>query len=56
MRIDLQAEPNLFQDSVGLVAARIAGLLGRFVLVFPVIHELDHRWTSVRCDLNQVQI
>jgi hypothetical protein len=56
MRVNLQAEADLFQHRVGLAAAGVAGLLGGLVLVLPVVHELRDRRARVRRDLDQVEV
>jgi hypothetical protein len=56
MRVDLQAETNLFEHGVGLVAARVAGLLSRLVLELAVIHQLGDGRAGVRSDLDQVEV
>ena len=53
--INLQAEANLLELRVRLITASIASLLGRFVLVFSVVHEFCNRRLSVGCNLNQVE-
>jgi hypothetical protein len=56
VRVDLEAEPDLLQDRVGLVLPRLAGLDGRFVLVLTKIHELGHRRLCLRCYLDKIQV
>jgi hypothetical protein len=56
VRVDLEPEADLLQHRVGLVTARVAGFLGRLVLVLPVVHELGDRRAGVRRDLDQVEV
>ena len=55
MIVDLQSEADFLQLRVRLIAASIAGLLGGFVLVLAVIHELCDGRLGVRRNLNQVE-
>src|SRR5690625_923311 len=55
VRIDLQPEPNLFQDGVGLLPTGVAGLHSRLVLVLAVIHEAAHRRLGVGGNLDEVE-
>ena len=56
MRINLQPETDLLQHGVGLITARVARLHSRLVLELPEVHELADRGTSVRGNLDQVEI
>ncbi|BDV30279.1 hypothetical protein Microterr_09390 [Microbacterium terricola] len=56
MGLDLQTEPDLFEDGVGLIATGFLGLLGRLVLELAVIHDLDHGRLRIRGNFDQVQI
>lgn len=53
--VNLQTETNLFQLRVGLVATRVACLLGGLILGFAIIHQLGHGRARFRSDLYQVQ-
>jgi hypothetical protein len=52
MLVDLEAEANLFQDRVGLVAAGVAGFLGGLVLELAIVHQLGDRRAGVGGDLD----
>src|ERR687885_695271 len=56
VRVDLQPEPDLLQDRVRLVAARLAGLHVRLVLELAEVHELADRGAGQRGDLDQVEV
>ena len=56
VRVDLRAKLHFFDDRVGLVAPRLACLLGVLVLELAVVHELADRRTCRRCHLDQVEI
>jgi hypothetical protein len=56
MRIDLGPELHLFDDGVGLVPACLACLQSALVLELAEVHELAHRRTGVRGNLDQVEI
>jgi len=54
--LDLQTEADLLEDRVRLIAPRFLGLLGSFVLVLPVVHDLDHGRLRVGSHLDQIEI
>ena len=56
VRVDLRSELHLLDDTFGLVAARLAGLLRVLVLELAVVHELADRRPRGRRDLDQVEI
>ncbi|GEP48895.1 hypothetical protein MSA03_24030 [Microbacterium saccharophilum] len=56
MVVDLQAEADLLEDRVRLVATCFLGLLRRLVLELAVVHDLDDRGLRVRGDFDQVQL
>lgn len=56
MGIDLEAETDLLENCVRLVTTSVASLHVRLVLELAVIHELAHWWTSVRCNLNEIEV
>ncbi|GAA1249708.1 hypothetical protein GCM10009588_30630 [Microbacterium phyllosphaerae] len=56
MRLDLQAEADLLENGVRLVAASFLLLLGGFVLELAVVHDLDHGRLRVGCDLDEVEV
>jgi hypothetical protein len=49
-------EPDLFENGVRLVATRFLRLLGGFVLVLAVVHDLDHGRLRVGSHLDQIEI
>ena len=54
--VDLQAEADLLEDRVRLVAPRLLGLLRRFVLELAVVHDLDHGRLGVGGHLDQIEV
>ena len=56
VRVDLRAKLHLLDDRVGLVAPRLACLLGVLVLELPVVHELADRRAGRRRHLDQVEV
>ena len=56
VRLDLQSEPDLFEDGVRLIATRFLGLLSGLVLELAVVHDLDHGRLGARRDLDQVEV
>ena len=56
VRVDLRAELHLLDDHVGLVPARLTGLLGVLVLELPVVHELADRRSRHGGDLDEVEV
>ncbi|GAA3206787.1 hypothetical protein GCM10017690_14070 [Microbacterium terregens] len=56
MGLDLQTEPDLFEDGVGLIAPGFLGLLRCFVLELPVVHDLDDGRLRVGSHLDKVEI
>ncbi len=53
--VDLQAEADLLELGVRLVAASIASLLSGLVLELPVVHELGDRRLGVGRHLDEVE-
>jgi hypothetical protein len=56
VRVDLEAEPDLLENRVGLVAPRLTRLHVGLVLELAVVHELGDGRTSVRGNLDQVEV
>ena len=56
VRVDLRPELHLLDDHVGLVAASLTSLLSGLVLELAVVHELGHRWTGHRCNLDEIEV
>ncbi|GAB2455108.1 hypothetical protein GCM10007967_06430 [Xylanimonas ulmi] len=56
MRVDLEAEADLLENRVGLVTPRLTRLHVGLVLELAEVHELGDRRTSVRGDLDQVEV
>ncbi len=56
MLVDLEAETNLFEDRVRLVAPSLLGLLRSLVLELAVVHDLRDRRLGVGRDLDQVEV
>lgn len=56
VRVDLEPEPDLLEHGVGLVAPGLTRLHVRFVLVLPVVHDLDHGRARLGGDLDQVEV
>ncbi len=54
--VDLETEPNLFEDRVRLIASSFLGLLSLFVLELAVIHDLGHGRLGIGSNLNQIQV
>src|SRR5690554_1975174 len=56
VRVDLEAEPDLLESRVGLVPARLARLHVGLVLELAVVHELRDGGSSVRGDLDEIEV
>ncbi|GED11775.1 hypothetical protein CCE02nite_37740 [Cellulosimicrobium cellulans] len=56
MRVDLQAEADLLEDRVRLVAPRLTRLHVGLVLELAEVHELGDGWPGVRGDLDEVEV
>ncbi|GAA2837282.1 hypothetical protein GCM10010471_19020 [Leucobacter komagatae] len=56
MLVNLQAEANLLEDGVRLVAARFLGLLSCLVLELAKVHDLGNGRLRVRRNLNEIEI
>ena len=56
VRLDLQAETDLLEDRVRLVASGLLGLLRGFVLELPVVHDLDDGRLRVGSHLDQIEV
>ena len=54
--VNLQAETNLFEDGVRLVAPGLFRLLRRFVLELAKVHDLRDGRLGVGSNLNQIQV
>ncbi|GGF35479.1 hypothetical protein GCM10010922_08290 [Microbacterium sorbitolivorans] len=56
MLVDLQAEANLLENRVGLVATCFLGLLCGLVLELSVVHDLGYGRTRVGSNLDEVEV
>jgi hypothetical protein len=54
--VDLETEPHLFEDGVGLVALGLFRLLRGFVLELAEVHDLRDGRLGVGSNLNQIQV